>query len=479
MNRIEFDLAAQLFQNIHGIKSWVRSLQSLGLSDVIGRIIVLASFKQASHQHWTKQLTSLRQVFGIIRTAILIEHSSKVYFGMAEHSNTEKEDITSGLDRLKLHAESQETVGSEPNSAEAGPSNQATIGENAAQHVQPPQTAQVPARDLGYLKNPQKSSDVYHQSPGCMGIGGSGMVYKIRDRSTGIYYAIKMMDLWNLTDDKEAIEAKIMNEIDILSSLDHENVLRMKEYFVENNKIKIVTELLSGEDIVNAVLRRDPYTEADAQLLFFKLFSAIKYLHDNDVVHRDLKPENILLQNSQNFASVKIIDFGAAKKNEAPSTPVGTANYISPEVIRRLLGHETGPYTRATDLWSAGVVMFLLLDGIHPFRKDNLNDKGCKKHRTLHEAILDGGFSFDNSAWNTVSDSAKDLVSELLNQDPQTRITAAEALAHPWFTERPRALPMTRTKDKLTTLKAIPVSGRRKVWSRWSSFPRIPRHSFY
>ena len=261
---------------------------------------------------------------------------------------------------------------------------------------------------------------------------------------------MKKLKIWD--DEAGYQEGATMNEIDILSSLHHENVLSMREYFKENNNICIVTDLLSGGDIVDAVLRRDLYTEADAQLLFFKLFDAIKYLHNIDVVHRDLKPTNILLQNPQDFASVKIVDFGVAKKDEPPSTPVGTPEYRSPELILRLLHYATGTYTRATDLWSAGVVMFSLLDGSIPFDGEGLNDEGCPE---LCEAILSRELSFDDSAWNVVSDLAKDLVSKLLTRDPRTRITAAEALAHPWFTEPPSILPMTRTKEKLKTLRSL------------------------
>ena len=406
---------------------------------------------------------------------------------MAGHSLSELEEIMSGLDRLDVSDKSQDSVESQPNSAEAGPSNQFGLGGNIAQNVQHPQPAQVAARDLSYLKNSHEIKDVYdYASDHRIGIGSFGQVHEMREKSTGIHYAMKSIDLQRWTVDRTAEakarehrEAKIMDEIDVLSSLDHENVLRMKEYFKENDKIHIITDLLSGGDIIHAVLRRNPYTEADAQLLFSKLFSTIKYLHDNNVVHRDLKPENILLQNPHDFASIKIIDFGAAKKNEPPSTPVGTAEYVSPEVILRYMGYETGSYTGATDLWSAGVVMFSLLDGSHPFGGDDINDKGtigCSKQKRLRENTLHRELSFDDRSWNKLSKSAKDLVSKLLNRDPRTRITAAEALAHPWFTEQPKRLPMDNTKEKLITFKAIPIPGRWKVWRRWSGFTQ---YSFY
>lgn len=248
------------------------------------------------------------------------------------------------------------------------------------------------------------------------------------DRSSGEEYAVKIMALPEpnaKAGDNENTREDIFKEIDILVGMNHENVIFLKEYFEEGNKVYLITELLTGGELLDAVLERGSYNEADARLSFVQLLRGIEYLHSKGVVHRDLKLENLLLATPNDIHKVKIADFGLAKKaaESAMATICGTPQYVAPEVIQGTPGLI---YSPAVDLWSAGVVLFILLGGYPPFYDES--------EPALFEQIRKGKFSFDDPVWDAVSDSAKSLVRELLTVNPSKRLTATQALKHTWFT---------------------------------------------
>ncbi|KAL0043658.1 hypothetical protein WJX79_011123 [Trebouxia sp. C0005] len=277
------------------------------------------------------------------------------------------------------------------------------------------------------LRKDAKVRDVYKFGK-TLGTGGFAVVKLATDRHTGEEYAVKIMALPEpnaKAGDNENTREDIFKEIDILVGMNHENVIFLKEYFEEGNKVYLITELLTGGELLDAVLERGSYNEADARLSFVQLLRGIEYLHSKGVVHRDLKLENLLLATPNDIHKVKIADFGLAKKaaESAMATICGTPQYVAPEVIQGTPGLI---YSPAVDLWSAGVVLFILLGGYPPFYDES--------EPALFDQIRKGKFSFDDPVWDAVSDSAKSLVRELLTTNPSKRLTASQALRHTWFT---------------------------------------------
>lgn len=276
-----------------------------------------------------------------------------------------------------------------------------------------------------------------------LGTGGFAVVKRAVDREDQTEYAIKIMIL-NQSDEERAhnpnstrspqtleeirareraAETLIFKEIELLQDMNHPNVVRLKEYFVENRKVYLITELLTGGELLDAVLERGSYSEYDACLAFIQLAEGIKYLHSKNVVHRDLKLENLLLATPKAFTNIKIVDFGLAKKAAEMNmeTVCGTPQYIAPEVI--LKSPDTA-YTSAVDMWSAGIVLFILLGGYPPFYHE--------EDAQLFEKIRNINYNFNDVVWRDISAEAKDLISKLLVKEPEKRFTAAQALQHPW-----------------------------------------------
>lgn len=295
------------------------------------------------------------------------------------------------------------------------------------------------------LRRDAKVRDVYKLGR-TLGTGGFAIVKLGTDKQTGEEWAIKIMALPEENtkpSDNENTRDDIFKEIDILCDLTHENVIFMKEYFEENNKVYLITELLMGGELLDAVLSRGSYNEADARVCFKQFLQGIEYLHSKGIAHRDLKLENLLLQSPSDITKVKIADFGLAKKarENAMDTICGTPQYVAPEVIQGTPGLI---YSPAVDLWSAGVVLFILLGGYPPFFDES--------EPALFEKIRRGNYSFDDPLWENISAMAKDLIRKLLVLDPAHRLTATTALQHEWLNRPiPHAKELTRTRMNLQT----------------------------
>ncbi|WIA20191.1 hypothetical protein OEZ85_006039 [Tetradesmus obliquus] len=279
-----------------------------------------------------------------------------------------------------------------------------------------------------------------------LGTGGFAIVKLATDKKTGEQFAVKIMTLPPAgvePGDNENTREDIFKEIDILCGLNHENVVYLKEYFEEGNKVYLITELVTGGELLEAVLQRGSYSEGEARLAFVQLLRGIQYLHSKNVVHRDLKLENLLLASPDDITKVKIADFGLAKQSaDAMSTVCGTPQYVAPEVIQGTSGTVYGP---AVDMWSAGVVLFILLGGYPPFWSEN--------EPALFEQIRRGKYSFDDPVWDVISHSAKDLISKLLIVHPNQRLTATQCLEHPWVTAGSvPSNPLTAARNKMQAL---------------------------
>lgn len=233
-----------------------------------------------------------------------------------------------------------------------------------------------------------------------------------------IVYAMKSIHLSRVTD--ESFVSELRNEISILKKLDHPHIVRPIETFEHRNQIFIVMELCSGGDLY----ARDPYTEEEAARIVSSILSAIAYMHSKNVVHRDLKYENILFVNNSPKAEVKLIDFGLSKvygDNPTLTEGVGTIYTMAPEVLK-------GNYTEKADIWSIGVIAYMLLSSQMPFYG--------RKRRHIVEQILDCQFNFRGRRWKRISAQAKSFVEDLLIFDPDERCTAQEAQSATWLNRR-------------------------------------------
>jgi len=253
-----------------------------------------------------------------------------------------------------------------------------------------------------------------------LGEGAFSVVKECTEKSTGTHWAAKIVTLSKLTkEDKIALK----DEVAILTELQHPSIVRLHRVFNEPSITYLVMENMRGGELFDRIVAKQFYTEKEARDCCYILFKALEYCHSCNVAHRDLKPENLLLISETDDSSIKIADFGFAKKAmsaKSLKTQCGTPNYVAPEVL------EGVRYGTQADMWSIGVIFFILLGGYPPFSHDN--------HRELYRKIRKGEFTFSPKYWKNISSEAKDLISKLLVTNPDKRMTAKAALSHEWIT---------------------------------------------
>lgn len=219
-------------------------------------------------------------------------------------------------------------------------------------------------------------------------------------------------------------EQAFQDEIAILSKLDHPNILKLYEVYSDEKRYYIVTELCKGGELFDEILKKGVFTEKEAANIIQQILQAVSYFHDLNVVHRDIKPENVLIDKELNN-TLKIIDFGTSiqiKENELLTNTHGTSYYIAPEVLNK-------KYNKKCDVWSVGVIMYILLSGKPPF--DGANDQ------EITDNVKIGTFHMKDKIWKDISQDAKSLIKAMLTFDPSQRVSAREALKHKWFENAP------------------------------------------
>ncbi|XP_074536230.1 serine/threonine-protein kinase DCLK1b isoform X2 [Halichoeres trimaculatus] len=253
-----------------------------------------------------------------------------------------------------------------------------------------------------------------------LGDGNFAVVRECVERSTGREYALKIIN----KDKCKGKEHMIQSEVSILRRVKHPNIVLLIEEMDTHSDLFLVMELVKGGDLFDAITSSNKYTERDASCMLFNLASAIKYLHSLNIVHRDIKPENLLVYEHQDGSrSLKLGDFGLATVvNGLLYTVCGTPTYVAPEIVA-----ETG-YGLKVDIWAAGVILYILLCGFPPFR-------GGEDQEALFEQILRGQLDFPASYWDNVSDSAKALITGMLQVEVNQRYTAVQVLDHPWVND--------------------------------------------
>ena len=227
------------------------------------------------------------------------------------------------------------------------------------------------------------------------------------------------------------------------------HIIRLYDFFVESSTYYLVMERMSGGELFDRIVAKAYYNEKEARDVCKIVLEAVEYCHQNHVAHRDLKPENLLLLSEDDDSTVKIADFGFAKKVYSPqslTTQCGTPGYVAPEILEGI------PYDNRADMWSVGVILYILLGGYPPFIENNQRD--------LFRKIRKGEYEFHEEYWGTVSTDAKELISHLLTVDPSRRLTAKDALENKWICENDAQL---ANKDLGKNLQALTAfNGKRK-----------------
>ena len=254
---------------------------------------------------------------------------------------------------------------------------------------------------------------------------GKGSFARVRSaihRQDGSHWAVKCIDKSSLALDDEDYEDALKVEVDILQMVNHVNIVRLKEVFDDDKMFYMVMEEMSGGALFDRIIEKEKYTEGEARDVVYTLTVALKYCHGMGIVHRDLKPENLLYESRAPDALLKIADFGLAKllkEKCTTQTSCGTPEYVAPEIL------EEKVYDKAVDIWSLGVITYILLCGFPPFYDENIS--------ALYASIKSGSFNYPSPYWDCVSEQARELVSKMLVVDPTKRFTASDVLAHPWI----------------------------------------------
>ena len=254
-----------------------------------------------------------------------------------------------------------------------------------------------------------------------LGKGGYGKVYQVKNKNTGDIFACKKLSKLNI---ENLVNFK--REIDILMKTDHPNIIKLIEVYESNNSLYLIMEECYGGELFDKILKHieknEMYSEKQAAKIILQVMSAVEYCHNNGICHRDLKPENLLYlkEGDEKENPLKVIDFGLSQTlntKKVLSSKVGTAYYVSPEIL-------AGKYNEKCDIWSAGVILYVLLSGEPPF---NGPSDGA-----IYSKIKKLKFTFPKEKWDSISNEAKDLLSHMIAPESE-RYTASEVLAHPWF----------------------------------------------
>ena len=254
-----------------------------------------------------------------------------------------------------------------------------------------------------------------------LGEGAYASVYLVKNRFSEEISAMKTIKITEQISSRE--EQEIINEIFILKRLDHPNVLKIFEFYKKKDEYNLITEYCEGGELYQEIINNAPFSESYTSYVIYQILSAINYCHKMNILHRDLKPENILIsgRNENNFPQIKICDFGASKifeKGKINKRVIGSSYYIAPEVLQK-------SYNEKCDLWSCGVILYIMLVGQPPF--------GGQNDAEVIKNVKKGVYKIDGIEFSKISNNAIDLIKKLLELSPNKRIDAETALNHQWF----------------------------------------------
>uniref|UniRef100_A0A8D3BRS2 calcium/calmodulin-dependent protein kinase n=1 Tax=Scophthalmus maximus TaxID=52904 RepID=A0A8D3BRS2_SCOMX len=283
-----------------------------------------------------------------------------------------------------------------------------------------------------------------------LGKGAFSVVRRCMKISTGQEYAAKIINTKKLS---ARDHQKLEREARICRLLKHPNIVRLHDSISEEGFHYLVFDLVTGGELFEDIVAREYYSEADASHCIQQILESVNHCHINGIVHRDLKPENLLLASKLKGAAVKLADFGLAIEVQGEQQAwfgfAGTPGYLSPEVLRK------DPYGKPVDMWACGVILYILLVGYPPFWDED-------QHR-LYQQIKAGAYDFPSPEWDTVTPEAKDLINKMLTINPAKRVTATDALKHPWICQRSTVASMMHRQETVECLKKF--NARRKLKS--------------
>ena len=293
-----------------------------------------------------------------------------------------------------------------------------------------------------------------------VGRGQSSIVRAVRNRKTGQVFACKFVDKYSVSTDR------ILDEIKVLMNVRHPNIVSLHTVYETERDLRLIVDYVPGGELFDRIISKKCYSEREACEVVASLLNAISFLHERNIIHRDIKPENILLASLNSDTDIKLSDFGLAKifedsaeindnsmmldspptsprqqtRRQRAYTTLGTDFYIAPEILKG------EGYGKPVDIWSIGVVSYILLCGFPPFTDPNGDVGG------VYNRIREGRFDFPSPYWDGVSDMAKDFIKRLLTVDPDQRIPGHLALRHPWILNRAASLGDTPLSPHYATM---------------------------
>jgi len=299
----------------------------------------------------------------------------------------------------------------------------------------PPPVVKPAESEITELGGTTEPIELHYDIGKQLGSGAFSVVKEGSNKKTKQKVAIKIIK-------KETVEGDdiklLRREVHNLKTLDHPHILKLYEVYESKNEFFLVMELVEGKELFDKIVERGQYSEKDASNITRQIISAIDYLHSKGIAHRDLKPENLLSVGTGDHEVIKVADFGLSKNfgDEKMMTSCGSPGYVAPEVL------ECETYDKAVDMWSIGVILYILLVGYPPFYADN--------DPALFKKIMACDYDF-GEGWDVISNTAKDLVKNLLVKDPKKRLTASQSLNHPFIkgadTLGTKQLQMHKLKD--------------------------------
>ncbi|TFK04000.1 acylglycerol kinase, mitochondrial [Platysternon megacephalum] len=281
-----------------------------------------------------------------------------------------------------------------------------------------------------------------------LGKGAFSVVRRCVKKNSSQEYAAKIINTKKLS---ARDHQKLEREARICRLLKHPNIVRLHDSISEEGFHYLVFDLVTGGELFEDIVAREYYSEADASHCIHQILESVNHIHQHDIVHRDLKPENLLLASKCKSAAVKLADFGLAIEVQGEQQAwfgfAGTPGYLSPEVLRK------DPYGKPVDIWACGVILYILLVGYPPFWDED-------QHK-LYQQIKAGAYDFPSPEWDTVTPEAKNLINQMLTINPAKRITADQALKHPWVCQRSTVASMMHRQETVECLRKF--NARRKL----------------